>query len=154
MNQNDTKTTQEIIKNFLVKMANQDNRGTAFPYFYVIRTEVEVAAHEGNGKSRWYDNENCQTYDTIEEFRESLAGEPGEYIDKRIEELSEFWVENKWEDRGMFLTETDAEEHLKANHYHYSHNAHTYVKHAFRAPEMEEFFKALFDHFEVMRKSI
>lgn len=45
--------------------------------------------------------------------------------------------------------EEDAERHLRLNHYHYSKNAHTYVDHAWRAPELKQFFEALFKEFNV-----
>ena len=49
----------------------------------------------------------------------------------------------------MFLTETDAKRHLELNHYHYSPDAHTYVKHVWRAPRTEAFLRALFDYFGI-----
>jgi len=54
----------------------------------------------------------------------------------------------------MFLTEKDAKEHLSRNNYHYSDWAHTYVKHAWRADYLEEFFKALFKHFNIGNRLI
>ncbi len=45
----------EEIKEFLTKMINQDNRATAFPFYYVIRTEVEDPAPIDNcDKTMWY----------------------------------------------------------------------------------------------------
>ena len=89
---------EKIIKDFLMQISTQNNRGTRFPYYYVIMD-----------------------------------------INKEGEEV----------ERGMFLTETDAKKHLEHNHYHYSENAHTFIKHVWRAPELEAFFEALFSHFEV-----
>ena len=43
----------------------------------------------------------------------------------------------------MFLTEKDAREHLKANHYHYSEDAHTYCMSAWRSPVVEQLWKIL-----------
>ena len=51
--------------------------------------------------------------------------------------------------RGMFLTESDAEEHLQKNYYHYSPKAHTFVDTAFRAPKLEAFLKALIEFFGI-----
>jgi len=47
----------------------------------------------------------------------------------------------------MFLTEKDAEEHLRLNSHHYSKDAHTYVKSAWRADYLKEFLTALFNYF-------
>ncbi|HCL03099.1 MAG TPA: hypothetical protein DHW61_11950 [Lachnoclostridium phytofermentans] len=43
----------------------------------------------------------------------------------------------------MFLTQREAEEHLKANHYHYSDDAHTYAMTAWRSPEVEKLYRIL-----------
>lgn len=43
----------------------------------------------------------------------------------------------------MFLTQKDAEEHLKANDYHYDENAHTYAMTAWRSPVVEKLIKIL-----------
>lgn len=43
----------------------------------------------------------------------------------------------------MFLTQIDAENHLKANYYHYSDDAHTYAMTAWRNPRMETLVKLL-----------
>ena len=51
--------------------------------------------------------------------------------------------------RGMFLTESDAEEHLQKNYYHYSPKAHTFVETAFRAPKLEAFLAALMEFFGI-----
>lgn len=43
----------------------------------------------------------------------------------------------------MFLTQTDAELHLRANYYHYSEDAHTYAMTAWRSRRVEELIKIL-----------
>lgn len=43
----------------------------------------------------------------------------------------------------MFLTLREAEEHLKANYYHYSTEAHTFGMHAWRSPEVAQLIKLL-----------
>lgn len=131
-----------VIKNFLTKMATQDNRGTAHPFFYVIRTKVAHPAPLDNcDEVKWYWDDH--SYDTLEEAEAAIK-------DSGLrEEPNEYGVKYHWEHRGMFLTEDDAETHLKLNHYHYSPDAYTYVEHAWRAPELTKFLKALFEHFEI-----
>ena len=144
--------TEKIIKDFLNQISTQDNRGTAYPYFYVIRTEVKKPApdYDCDGTTFYWEGDE---WDSKEELEFSLK-ECGydEAEKKRIrEEVRECPYKKEWEHRCMFLTEQDASDHLKANHYHYSHNAHTYICHAWRAPQLKEFFDALFKHFGVER---
>lgn len=82
-------------------------------------------------------------------------GEDGfEYFD--LEELNEFLDENGTDcevygvsrrdmiyPNTMFLTEKEAREHLEANYYHYSKDAHTYCMTAWRAPDVERLWKIL-----------
>ena len=132
---------KRIIKEFLQKMNSQDNRCTAAPYFYVIRTQVEIPSPTYNcDYTRFY--WNSESYDNLEDIPEEYRHEAHEY-----------GVTKGWENKGMFLTEEDAEDHLKKNHYHYSDNAHTYVSHAWRAPRLNEFFMALFDEYEIEHKN-
>lgn len=138
--------TETIIKEFLTKMATQDNRATAAPYFYVIRTKVSDPAPTDNcDRTGWYWNDS--TYDTYELLEEAVR-EAG-YDKDELANAQEYGIKDRWEHRGMFLTEDDAETHLKLNHYHYSPDAHTYVDHAWRAPKLTEFFKALNAHFGI-----
>ena len=147
-------SSREVIKNFLEKMAKQDNRATAAPYFYVIRTEVEeVGVDPDNADEiRYYDPECYEnTYESKEEARNQLKedGCSAREIDEIVGRLEKYGIRKRCEKRGMYLTEEDAERHLKLNHDHYSHNAHTYVDHAWRAPELKEFFEALFKEYNV-----
>lgn len=81
----------------------------------------------------------------------------GSEDDELIEELEDLqeikgWLENQGYDyqiisykivpkiyeNTMFLTQIDAENHLRANHYHYSEDAHTYAMTAWRDPRMDK----------------
>lgn len=143
-------TSEQVIKEFLIKMRTQDNRATAFPFYYTIKTRATQLVPDGLGEYRRYYLDDCE-YDSEEEVRESLSeqGLTSDQIDRAMRKCQEFDVKDIWIQKGMFLTEEDAERHLKVNHYHYSHDAFTYVDHAWRAPLMEEFFKALFIHFDI-----
>lgn len=147
-----TLQNQTEIKEFLNKMVSQDNRATAMPFFYVIRTEETYHAPiEDCEEKRWY--WEGEDYDSWEEIEKQLTeyGSTKEDIKVAKRNAQEYGIKKRWVERGMFLTETDAEGHLKSNHYHYSHNAHTYVKHAWRAPELEKFFLNLFNFFEISK---
>jgi hypothetical protein len=45
--------------------------------------------------------------------------------------------------KNMFLTHKAAQEHLRANHYHYSQYVQTYLDHAWRNPEFEKLLEAI-----------
>lgn len=158
-----------IIKEFLKRIASQDNRITAAPYFYVIRTAVERPAVKGCGDNKYYyDPDNAErVFESLDEYiierkevedYENLTAIQKEEFDEKMEyveyDLESYETVNDWVEKGMFLTETDAKGHLVRNHYHYSSDAHTYVKHCWRAPEMKEFFIALFNYFEIGRGNL
>jgi len=140
---NETMSDKDIIIEFLDEMSKQDNRCTAWPFFYVIRTSKLVPTEEGCG------DESHTVYYSTEDDSELTPEEYDELPEDEKENYHEHAMQQVWEERGMFLTEKDAELHLKNNHYHYSSDAHTYLKHIWRAPYTERFIKALFDYFEV-----
>lgn len=86
----------------------------------------------------------------------------GSVDDEMIEELEDLqeihdWLENQGYDyqiisykivpkiyeNTMFLTQIDAENHLRANYYHYSDDAHTYAMTAWRNPRMDKLIEIL-----------
>ena len=146
---------KEIIIKFLKQMSSQDNRMTAFPYFYVIRTLKTVAAYEGCESFYEYldDDSDCpldiESILEDEEEYDALSSDPEENKDGKIKWSRKVGSVKEWENKGMFLTETDAKDHLRLNYYHYSKDAYTYVDHSWRAPELEGFLSALFKHFKV-----
>ncbi|MHA1676483.1 MAG: hypothetical protein ACTSU6_04825 [Candidatus Njordarchaeales archaeon] len=160
---------KEEIKKFLTQKSEQNNRCTAAPYFYVIRSKIEVPAHDGCGDHvRYFDPENAEdSFDSIEEYvtkmkewheYDDMIGDDKIEFDERMQNaeynLSSYNISYDWKESGMFLTETDAKDHLKSNHYHYSSDAHTYIKHSWRAPELKEFFAAMFNYFEIPRGNL
>lgn len=139
------KNDAEFIKQFLAKMRAQDNRATASPYFYVIRTKVtDPAPVDFCDEVRFYWNDS--SWDSLEEIKE-YCKENDLHFESIESEIKEYGVRYRWEKRGMFLTEDDAKDHLQRNHYHYSPDAHDYIEHAWRAPELTRFFQALHNYF-------
>lgn len=142
------KTNKEIIKEFVRKMMTQDNRATASPFFYVIRTKKKFYLPDGYGSEQVFKCDDCEYPSELTAARELFKyGYDKGSVKKLLKNGRWIDVAYDWIEKGMFLTETDAENHLKLNHYHYSKDAHTYVDHAWRAPELEEFFKALFSEY-------
>ena len=146
-----------IIKGFLAQMTSQDNRATAFPYFYVIRTANWIVSCDGYANSGDDGNGVREVYVNKDDGEDELT--PAEWEKIPEDGVSETGCEKDmydcltlqrvWEEKCLFLTEVDAERHLRLNAYHYSKDAHTYVKHAWRAPDLEEFVTALFKYFEI-----
>lgn len=148
---------EETIKEFLKEMATQDPRATAFPYYYVIRDFKRVVVPEGCGGDEYY-RFSSDDYDFIsvdeyekltQEEKEDIGIENEDELEITYMKYEEYTIPNC-----VFLTEKDAEEHLKRNHYHYTETAHTYVECAWRCNDFEEFLKALFRHFGVEHPQI
>lgn len=150
---------EKSIKSFLTKMKDQDNRSTAFPYFYVIRSSKLIITDSDYSydEVKYYHSEyDDLTWDTEEDFIEYLRHDLSEapyseaYIELEVSKLKKLYFIKTWEEHGLFLTEEDAENHLRSNNYHYSKDAHTYVKHAWRAPELENFLNNLMEYFRII----
>jgi len=158
---------KEIIVKFLTAMSTQDNRATAFPIYYVIRTAEWMITDEdygcgdggdsGGSQRIRYVNNDCHEDVISEEEYEKLPDTPEDITEEldgpddpaTKEDYTRHCEARIWREKCLFLTETDAKEHLRLNSYHYSQDAHTYVHHAWRCPEMKEFLLALFSYFEV-----
>lgn len=148
-----------FIKQFMAEIKEQDNRCTALPYFYVIRSAKWIPSYrDGEGERETYcrkdDYENhfsvTSDEEAIEEYKEAndddekILNMCDEEILELIEEEYDRYSEvQTWEEHGCFFTESDAKSHLKLNNYHYSNNAHTYVKHCWRSPQMKKLFESL-----------
>ena len=79
------------------------------------------------------------TYHDMEGIQEFLS----EYFFERYEVIYyEDW-KNQAVNNTLFLTEKDAAEHLKTNHYHYKPDAHTYCMCANSSPTVERLWKIL-----------
>lgn len=86
--------------------------------------------------------------DGQEEYSERLetAEEITEWLeDKGYDEYEAipYKIVPKIYENTMFITQKDAEEHLRKNDYHYSDDAHTYAMTAWRTPEIEKLWKIL-----------
>ena len=145
---------EKIIKEFLTQMAEQDNRCTAFPYFYVIKTKESHAV--GRDRNDIDETFACaEDYDDIELYNDDWETvDPEEYKELPEKERTKVYVVYHYVEKGMFLTDKDAKDHLRLNHYHYSKDAYTYVKHAWRAPDLHDFLRALFQYFNIEKKNL
>lgn len=177
----------EFLSKLVDKINNQDNRCTAMPYFYVIKTQKWRVAKEGYGHGetrtcrvdfdgdptpfyskeefvKWYlEHHNELTPPTpLDEFErtdpqavECFSREAADYdanlsaptvkAEERWEELKEFEEEKYDEEDNVFLTEEGYKEHVRLNGHNLGRKGEycSYVKHAFRNPEMENLLLAI-----------
>lgn len=85
------------------------------------------------------DGEECDkelsNYEDVANWLEEFG-----YDDYRV---VSYKIISKIYENTMFLTQKDAEDHLRANDYHYSEDAHTYAMTAWRSPRVEKLVKLL-----------
>jgi len=140
------------------EMKSQDNRYTASPFFYQIRTTKEVPVPEGCGEEKWIDEDGVEV--SKEEMEEQLVENRNMSYDSKVEfnNLTDAEKEYEYEEEGFrkvwfnydynyencFFTESAANSHLKVNKHNYIEPV-TYVNHAYRNPEMEFLHKFLFN---------
>ncbi len=125
------------LKQFFIEYFTQDNLCTAFPIYHVIKDKKKFWGVDPQYTEDCFYNcydEECKNF--CEE------GEPSgtEEICNQCYEVC--WVEQTVE-HGMFLLRSEAEQHLKSNHYHYSDKAIVYTKHAWRSPRFAELIEML-----------
>ncbi len=99
------------------EMTTQDMRATAMPHMFQIQTTEEVAAYEGSGETKWFDEE-------------------GNEVDEDYPDARELQVTTEHRYKNTFFTAKSCEAHIKQNHYHYNEPV-CYLNHAWRNPEME-----------------
>jgi len=156
--------TVDFIKSMALRMATQNNRMTATPYFFTIRETSVVTAADGRGDSYEFLNRDCDATYTIEEMRE--------YINDRVEETDEDVADDDSDtltketlldllDRGCldeladaldmellelqtievntngFFTEKAAEEHLEQRGHRYREGSSVWLEAAPDNPEMD-----------------
>jgi len=136
----------DFVRGLMSAIDEQDNRCTASPYFYVIRDEEYRAVPEGCGdESRYmYDGESF-TYEQLKEmFSEEMSGMPFEdFLESHYVESYDVKKESMTpENHNVFFTEKACLRHLEQNRHHFR-NPYSYVRHAFRNPEIENIFKVL-----------
>jgi len=167
--------TYKFLKELNRRIETQNNRGTAKPYFLVIRSERWRVAHDEfhNGETRkaWVDFDGDPTTfhskeeaikwfcdyhrdlkdpgpnadpDDITLFNEA-EGKLKEQALKWFDNLDEYTEQLYYDEDNVFLTDEGYEEHMRLNGHNVKRGGphHTYMKHAFRNPEMDGIFKAI-----------
>jgi len=144
ININMRKSDFDFITDLANEIKNQDNRSTALPYYYVVKCVNDVPAPEGNGQfTKYVDMESgdYQTYDSREECKEQLIKDgcfedEAEATAKKLERLE---FAESFQEENIFLTERGFNQHMELNGHNYRHHKkyYSYVKHAFRNPEIK-----------------
>lgn len=157
---------EDNVYNFLIELSKemntQDNRATADPFYYTIQVDEEVVVAEGYGDDIVYYKEefkirteeeaigylanyiyDCELFQVEDRLRDESNYSWYDVWDK-LEELNftKFDVRTEHRHKGFFLTESECNNHIKANAHHYD-NPVSYVEHAWRAPKVEQLFKFL-----------
>lgn len=130
-------TTKEIcdfINENLLEEINEDRVGkeytVSFNQSFLGYDTIEIEWTE-------YDEEQTEYLSSIDDIQEWLSNHGYDY-----KVISYKIIPKIYEDT-MFLTQKDAEDHLQANYYHYSEDAHTYAMTAWRSPRMSQLIKIL-----------
>lgn len=151
----DKDQAKSFLKDLIHRMNTQDNRMTATPYFYVVRRKKWRLTQNGYGygetrnirvDSEW----DYETFQSKEEFLEwAKERYPEEIVDeheRRWDALPEFTEEVFFQDENVFFTEEAYQEHVRLNGHNLERGCseyYSYVKHAFRNPELSKMFEAI-----------
>jgi len=161
-----TNKTYKALMELSKEMTTQDNRCTAMPHMFQVRTKKEVAAYDGCGEEIWVDNDGgeLRSDEKIREYIQEHIYETDESINhldddmakaeakRKVDEMDEWdlgiyledhnceWrkvaVTTEYEYKNTFFTAKGCDEHIRLNHYHYCEPV-SYLNHAWRNPEME-----------------
>lgn len=146
--------TLNKIKNIAYDLKWQNNRGTAKPYFLVIKTKKWRVANDeyatGETRTVRVDMEyDPKEFKNFEEYTKWYKVCDPDAQDERIRHewnnLPEHILEAYDEEDNVFFTDRGYEEHMRLNGHNVRRGGevHTYMKHAFRNPEMEAVFKLI-----------
>jgi len=161
----------EFMRDLAREIKEQDNRGTASPYFYIIQGQREHVAADGCGeKVGYYDSDSCENNtkaEMVARYEEWLK----EQVDEGVEPTQDDRYRHSFDDyirafdiqtydigyhdceENVFLTERGVEQHMGLNRHNYRHlhklTEKGYVKHAFRNPEMKQLLESIMAFLEV-----
>jgi hypothetical protein len=146
----------EFLKQLSERIATQDNRGTAKPYFYVIQRKRWRVAREdyASGETRRLrldlDGDPTPYYSKKEWLQHCREYEiDAEEAERKWSEMEEFTEEAYEEEENCFFTQKAYEDHLLSNGHNLRGERWSFLKHAFRNPEMAGLFQVI-DEFRAL----
>lgn len=137
----------QFLKDLVAEIKSQSNRMTASPYFYVIQEKEIVVVPDGCGDKTMYlhcDGE-FMNEEEVRDWADDQVLDIDELVSDHEEYLTPYEVRDDRvtkEHHNVFFTEKACHKHIEQNHYHFS-APRSYVRHAWRNPEMENLFKAI-----------
>lgn len=155
----------EFLKELGQEMKEQENDCQASPRYWTVGDYEDRLVPDGYGdKTKIFLPDDCETI-AIEDCVEFIA-QHDVLTDEELRDLSDeyadyddileavqlidgganmFQVERTHiiKPNTMFLTKQEAKDHITANHYHYTNEAHTYAMTAWRAPKVKRLFEIL-----------
>lgn len=140
----------KIIKDFLTEIKTQYRRGNRAPVYFTIMDYDTEFVHDRSGEPYLYQPDDGKMVSYYDYRRENEKTTLEEFLS--LPDIVYGFMQARGFQRGMFLTESDAEEHLRKNYYHYSPKAHTFVDTIYRAPKLEAFLSALMEFFDISGK--
>jgi hypothetical protein len=173
----DMSTDIEFLRDLQLELNTQDDDSQAAPRFWTVGDYRWVECNDGNEERYSVYHPNAGESHEINYFlaqvldKEELSNEALEaFKEIGCEDSAHEWILEYYEDGAslhpekkehlirentMFLTKSEAKQHIKSNHYHYTDEAHTYAMTAWRAPKVERLLKILseFD-FGILPKAI
>lgn len=141
----------KFLKELATEIKAQDNRATASPYFYIVKglTQLVAPPGYGEGDSYYYSREREAAH-TKDEWIPILKEHDEENgtstdIDAFIVDCEEFGMHSVDVEENVFLTFKGYKEHMDLNGHNYRHlkDVHSFVKYAWRNPEMTALLKAI-----------
>lgn len=159
----------EKLKYLSDEIKNQNNRGTADPYFYQILTYDKIPTDSNyEDESKWISYEDCFSVENTADAMKQYILDNEKECEDVIKEYLEYWcydnfdytdedaLEEVFKNLGFekisyklvpryencFLTEKSIKEHIRLNGYHYE-EPKDYMSYAFRNPDMDTIFKFL-----------
>lgn len=163
---------KDELKQLVKEYFEQNNYGTAYPIYFTIRDVEYIPCYHFEDGERYVlvqDGSISHVAGSIKKLFEQLIADKDEYefegledadlednlfteydCKKFVEDNSDyvsgiFVQEAKWLSKGVFLFESEAEQHLKNNKHHYSDEAYVYCSHAWRASKTEKLLNLLED---------
>lgn len=138
-----TRAAHDFLKEFARHLKEQNNRSTAAPYYYVVKAAQPMFVADGHGDKEVLVDEEDEgrvfptsdrtvVEDTL--LSEGYLSYDATDIADRCKRLSTKDIPEK---HNVFFTEKGYEEHMALNKHNYPDNAHSFVEHAFRNPEIK-----------------
>ena len=145
--------TAKFLHTLFCRMESTDRRCTADPFFIQVRSKKIVGVPDDCGIcKRYFSPSQAESYsfeDVTSQWAELCEDNP----DHGFEDFDEFLRKNfqeydydyGYEEDNVFLTIDGYNEHMKLNGHNYRHycESFSYVKHAFRNPEMDGLIKSI-----------